>query len=60
MLERMQKAIDELEGMSPRGDNESLHARADQILLEYLNATGCGALVDAYKGARERVGFWYA
>jgi hypothetical protein len=60
MLERMQKAIDELDGMSERVDQESAHSRADDILCEYLDATGCGALADAYRRAQRRVGFWYA
>ena len=60
MLERMQKAIAELDAMGPQTDQEHAHVRADQILIEYLEATGCGALAEAFCAARERVAFWYA
>lgn len=60
MLERMQNAVDELDAMDDGVDQERSHARADNILLEYLDATGCGALADAYRRAQKRVGFWYA
>ena len=45
----------------PPGDQESAHAEADRILLDYLRATGAGDLADAWERlSTEAGGFWYA
>lgn len=51
------KRLDDLES----GDNEAAHADADYILCEVLKAAGpeYAAVADAYKAARDRIGFWY-
>ena len=52
-------AIKELNEME-RGDNESVHNRADKLLCEFLRDNGYPALANAYEEARKRVEFWYA
>ena len=41
-------------------DREAAHAEADALLLAALHELGQTAVVDAWHGARRRVGFWYA
>lgn len=43
-----------------KDDNESAHACADEALLEFLAEAGHADLVQAYKDARDKIGFWYA
>ena len=43
-----------------RLDPESDHCKADEVLLEYLDAIGAGELAGAFRRACDRVGFWYA
>ena len=54
------EAIKELESMDSKGDQEILHARADEILLEYLKSTGDAEIAQSFQNAKERVRFWYA
>ena len=59
-------AVDMLDRME--GDPATARREADEILLDYLDATGedlrlaegAGDVAEAYRRARERVGFWYA
>lgn len=45
----------------PGHDPESEHAKADEILLEFLRRSESGRKVaGAYCAARERIDFWYA
>ena len=41
-------------------DAEAAHVKADQILLDYLEANGAAELVAAYVAARTVMGFHYA
>ncbi len=41
-------------------DQETAHVVADEILLECLGQLGHNDVVEAFKAARERIGFWYA
>jgi hypothetical protein len=49
------EAVQALGGL-PDHDFEAAHARADDILLEFVPA----AVADAYRAARERIGFHFA
>ncbi len=55
-----QESIEKLKAMPQDGDEEILHGYADKILLRRLEALGEVDVAQAYKDARERVGFWYA
>jgi len=54
--------VEELDNMLEGGDKEVLHARADQLVLDYLKGCNWGGakIVEAYLRARDRVGFRYA
>ena len=52
--------VDELKAMKAGGDTERDHGRADDILCEYLRSLGADEVVDAWKAAQDRCGFWYA
>ena len=58
MTER--EAIRKLQALNPRATSwsyseaDSAHRDADQILLDFLRAHGCGKVVDAWEDARER------
>lgn len=41
-------------------DPEADHGRADDLLLEVLEALGAQEVADAYRQADKDVGFWYA
>ncbi len=55
-----EEAIKKLEALPADGDQEIEHGDADEILLRRLEALGEVDVAQAYKDARERVGFWYA
>lgn len=40
-------------------DNEGLHSRADQVLVDFLYRAGYSPLADKYMELR-KIGFWYA
>ena len=54
------KAVNELNKMKSGDDEEWAHGEAESILFEMLKELGFGDASDAYKNARDRVGFWYA
>lgn len=41
-------------------DQEIAHGYADDILLHLLESFGESEVAQAYRDARERIGFWYA
>jgi hypothetical protein len=57
----VKKYLERFENMPNKGDNESIHGEADDILLEALQELGFGVLSDAwYKAGKDCGGFWYA
>lgn len=54
-----QEAIAALDALK-KGDNEGAHLRADEILCDYLRASGAEDLADAFDRAAGRVKFWYS
>jgi hypothetical protein len=53
-------AILELRALSELEDAERIHGRADEILLEFIDAVGGEPVAAAYRALVEKVGFWYA
>jgi len=47
-------------GVTDSENYEDLHVEADEILLKCLASFGHESVVEAYKKARERIGFFYA
>ena len=54
-----QRIIDELNGLES-GDTEWVHQEADDLILEALNRAGYQDIANAWRDARDRIGFWYA
>ena len=56
------KAVAQLEAMESGDDRETAHYDAEVILCRVLEAIGpeYRAVSEAFKAARDRVGFWYA
>ena len=52
------KAVSDLYNLPD--ESEGSHGRADEILLEFLDAKGFRHIAGAYRDTRERIGFWYA
>jgi hypothetical protein len=55
-----QEAIEQFNAMPAGGDAEAEHGSADEILLRRLEDLGDVEVAQAFRNARERVGFWYA
>jgi hypothetical protein len=55
------EALEALNAMQQGGDNEADHAKADQILVDFLKShdPACADVARAFEAARERVCFWY-
>ena len=56
----VQEAVEKLNAMKHGDDEEIAHGEAENILCELLRDLGYGAVSDAFDGAVDRVGFWYA
>jgi hypothetical protein len=56
------QAVAQLEAMGSADDPEDAHSDAEGILCRLLEAIGpeYRAVSEAFKAARDRVGFWYA
>lgn len=52
--------IRELDAQEMGDDQEAAHTLAEDALLAFLRDEGYGDVADAFTGARERVGYWYA
>jgi len=52
--------VDEMKALGPPpiGDEEAVHVKADELLLEYLRGVGAKDLVEAYEAISGE--FWYA
>ena len=55
---RAQDAIAELNSLAKKADNETRHANADDVLVEFLKSKGYVDVARAYEECSE--GFWYA
>lgn len=54
-------AIDRLNAIDERGDQEEAHILADESLLLFLRANGLSEIADSYDAVKERCGpFYYA
>ena len=53
------EAVQQL-GKLPIQNEGRSHEIADDILLRFLDESGCAAIAAAYREWRERIGFWYA
>lgn len=56
------EAIEKLQKLADSKDNEVVHAKADDILVEFLKAhdQACADVAKAYEELGEKVSFWYA
>lgn len=54
-----QQIIDALDGLEP-GDTEWVHEEADSLIIEALDRAGYQDIANAWRRARNRIGFWYA
>lgn len=53
--------VQEMLKLSSLGDNEVVHAEADDLLLNALKDLGLGELAEAFQTVEKEVGgFWYA
>ena len=59
-MSKYQESIDQLNAMKEGDDAEIQHGKAEDILCNYLKEIGATELADAFEGACDRVGFWYA
>lgn len=55
-MSKVTEAVAALDAMPENGDQEALHDAADGILLTLVPPV----VAEAYRRARDRVGFWYA
>ena len=55
-----EQVIKTLDKMNKDNSQKNAHIIADELLLEFLISEGYEDIVKAYKGARERVYFYYA
>lgn len=53
-------AVATLDDMPALNDEEISHGIADDVLLNALTELGAGEITEAWKRAKERIGFWYA
>ena len=53
-------AIRKLNALPADTDEEWAHREAEEIVMRFLREIGCGEVSDAFKSARDRVGFWYS
>ncbi len=54
------EAVEQLDALPEHTDNEIAHSQADMILIHYLFTNGAPEISDAWRRAKDRVGFWYA
>jgi len=54
------EAVQQLNALGYGHDPEWAHGEAENIVLEYLKASGAGEVAAAFEKASECVGFWYA
>ncbi len=60
-MKTKEQVIEELNAMSTEdSDPEMAHADADRLLLQFLRDNGHPEIAEAFNGARDRIGFWYA
>ena len=59
---RTKEAIEKLEQIELNypHDSEIAHSRADNVLLDYLDANGKTNLTEVYRRMRNEYPFWYA